>query len=656
MHPVQDNSVSENGIISFDGQGPTLLGRLGGCLQRHNFSTSGLALRLETCASTLATRTAETEPDFLALGGDLRSLYEAASELAQVIDETTARLHSVLTSYHFTGADGLVAATLGAVHAGVRSVDREVNLLTTMMAGLAAMDPQLVRIQRICLFLQSTAVGFAVESTRTTACQQAFGSFVDEIRGLARRIATVEGKVGKELIGARNEETARVKELQLGLGAMRDLAGQLERTSARAAGEVQNGLDRIVSIMNVTRQNSVTLRQFAEEAVYHVQFGDITRQKNEHIVAALREVAGALRRAKRGKQVRVAALAADQTLAIQIGQMDVVCDELASAQQQLAQAFAQIARTAAEFVAPLREHHAAGSNGKAQQIGVLKSDFDQLLELDGRSRDLRRRATETADHAFTTAERLAVQMQEVQSINRDMHLLALNAAIKTAALGSSGATLEVLSMQVHELYREADAAVTEVVTLADRLRKRDAQTADTSGQAPESGAKHRLEEGVQQVRKTFQDFDQLTATALERAGCQSGWLAAATTKLGALQAFAEQLRGLAGELREMRAILTPLCRLQKRDKAVVDAEVENRYTMQGERDVHRRIAAEQAAAQEGGGSLGKASAVEAEIRIATPEALSDEIFVKTPGSAAEMTIPIEREPAEKTLGDNVELF
>lgn len=614
-----------------------------------------MAKRIKACAETLAARTAETEPDFVSLGDGLRSVFEAATDLARVIDETTIRIHAVLADNHFGGADGLVAETLSSVQNGVREVDREVTTLATMMVDLVGMDPQLAHLQRICMFLQSTAVGFAVESSRTTACRDAFGSFVDEVRGLAAEIGAVQKTVADELADACREEAARIDELRSGLKTMRELASRLERTTAQAAADVQGRLDQIELLMNATRQRSLVLREQAEGAIYHMQFGDITRQKNEHIVMALEGVTEVLWRAPRGREAHAAAVAADHTLAIQIGQLDAVCEELDSAQQHLAQAFAQIAGTVADFIAPLRERRGAGSNGDASRLGVLKSDFDQLLDLDGRSRDLHSRATGTADHAFTTAARLGAQMQKVQSINLDMHLLALNATVKTAALGSEGMTLEVLSKQIHQLYRDADAAVSSVVALAGRLQKRDDSTAVAPALPPaELGAKPRLEKGVESVRQAATEFDEMTATVLEQAGRQDELLAGTTAKLGALQAFTEQLREVAGELREVRAALAPLCRARKQGAAVAAAEVDERYTMQAERDVHQRVAAERASGATVRGPSG-ASVPKSEGLGPTPERLRS----KPP---AEATVPAARggvpaaPAAPGSLGDNVELF
>lgn len=600
----------------------------------------------------LAGQAAATEPDFLALGGDLSALFQSATELAQGIEGTTTRLHTSLTAHRIGGADGLVAAALQAFHDGVREAARELAQLTAMTEGLSAMEPQLARIARVGALLQTIAVGFAVESSRTAECQQAFGSFVDEIRGLSRRITTVENAISGELGRAQGEELAGLRELDTELGAMRELSHQLEQTSADAAGKVQDGVNRTVELMEATRERSSEIRRYTEDAVYQVQFGDITRQKIEHIVTVLREAAEGLVAGR--MDLGRAAAEADGILAIQEAQLQAVGEEVATAQRQLEQSFARIAGATAEFVAPLQQQR----GGESTRLQGLKTDFERLLELERKGRDLRSRASATAGHAFASAERLARQMQDVQSINREMHLLALNAIVKTAALGGAGATLEVLSMQVHGLYLEAESVLAGIGQQAGRLHQRDAASAACAGGARnEGGAQLRLEEGVGQVRLAYEDFDRAVAESTERVGGQSARLAEAESRLGALRTLVEHLRGQAAELGAVRAMLAPWrCRAEGGSAHGV-AELDDRYTMQSQRDIHRRIA--------GGEAVGKAALARSLERPLPVTAAAAPALVSLSAQArvrsvdpADTNTPRgpEANPPPSSFGDNVELF
>ncbi len=602
--------------------------------------------RLRASADLLAGQAAATEPDFLALGGDLSALFQSATELAQAVDGTTTRLHTGLTAHRIGGADGLVAAALQAFHDGVQEAARELEQLTAMTEGLSAMEPQLARIARVGALLQTISVVFAVESSRTAECQQAFGSFVDEIRGLSRRITTVENAISGELGRAQGEELAGLRELEAELGAMRELAHQLEQTSADAAGKVQDGVNRTVGLMAATRERSAQIRRHTEEAVYQVQFGDITRQKIEHVVTVVREAAQGLvaGRTDFGR----AAAATDALLAIQVAQLQAVGEEVETARRQLEQSFVRIAGATAEFVDPLQQQ----GGGESSRLQSLATDFDRLLELERKGRDLRRRASATAGHAFASAERLARQMQDVQSINREMHLLALNAIVKTAALGGAGATLEVLSMQVHSLYLEAESVLGGIGEQAGRLHQRGAAgAASAAGAETGGGAQLRLEEGVGQVRLAYEDFDRAVAESTERVGGQRARLAEAEARLGTLRTLVGQLQAQAAELAAVRAVLAPWCGSAARASSLDTAEVDARYTMQSQREIHRRIVG-----QESRVAPGLPPQPRPPVAGAQSPALSAQAPGRTADSAGNPTRSGAGSTSPDSFGDNVELF
>jgi len=612
---------------------------------QHRRALAGYGTELIDCANALGGHAAATEPEFLALGGDLRTLYELATALAQAVDEATARLHTDLTANRIAGADGAVAQALESVNGSIASIDGMLARLRTMTDGLQSMKPQMDRIGRVGILLQSVAVGFAVESSRTKECQQAFGSFVDEIRGLSKRTREIENRISEELDLASNKETAALRNLEQELTSLRELSRQLELTSSRTATEVQDRMNDIVAAMAAMRECSQLIQHHTEDAVFHMQFGDIVRQKIEHTVDAIREAASEL--SSRQPPVRSAA-SAHRTLAVQGGQLEMVETELATAQRQLGQAFSRISESSASLVAPAHQSEHGGPVG----LKTLLEDLEQLQQLVTQGSQLRHRAGESGGQAFATAERIASQIREVQSINREMHLLALNAIVKTAALGSTGATLGVLSMQVHALYLDADAAVREIDTLAQQLTgaQQQGEIAAVTGKQAGSDLLGILE----QVRRAAGDYQATTNSLAERVVLNREQLDKATVRLGTLDTFSHQLCSLRERLGTVTSALgsrfgQALAQAQRANAPTDDA----RYTMQSEREVHQRI----------GGTLATAPAATAAAatpaRPPQPSVAPAEPAKGVPAASdtPPASSPTPPPPAEtSSLGDNVELF
>ena len=589
-----------------DGKSPTLaastspaqfdsstgLRTLAGWLQRplawrHHKALAACAVELRDCAGSLSGHAAATEPEFLALGGELRTLYELSTALTQAVDEATVRLHSHLTANRIGGDDGVVAHALQSVNDSIAAIDGMLGRLRTMTDGLLSMKPQMDRIGRVGVLLQSVAVGFAVESSRTTECQQAFGSFVDEIRALSRRTREVETRISEELDRASGEELAALRSLEQELAGLRELSRNLELTSSRTAAEVQSRMNDIVAAMATMRDCSLQIQRHTEDAVFHMQFGDIVRQKIEHTVEALQTAAAELDVPDRAPLL--SASAAHLPVAVQCAQLELVESELGTAQSQLAQAFSRISESSASLISPA-QNASHTEHGGTVGLRPLLEDLEQLQQLVAQGGQLRRRADESGHQAFATAERIASQIREVQSINREMHLLALNAIVKTAALGTTGATLGVLSMQVHALYLEADTAVGAIDTLARQLagaQDRE-EVATTGGGEPSLD----LPGVVEQVRSAAADYLAATAALGEKAASNRDQFEKAKARLESLDRFSHQLRDLRARLASAGGALAqrfgPALARAQRSLSPTD---DTRYTMQSEREVQRRIGA-----------------------------------------------------------------
>ena len=615
---------------------------------KHRRALGGYARELNDCADALGGHAVATEPEFLALGGDLRTLYELATALAQAVDEATARLHTDLTANRIAGTDGAVAQALQSVSGSIASIDGMLARLHTMTDGLLSMKPQMDRIGRVGVLLQSVAIGFAVESSRTTECQQAFGSFVDEIRGLSRRTRDIENRISEELDLASTKEIAALRVLEHELTSLRELSRQLELTSSRTATEVQDRLNDSVAAMAAMRECSRLIQQHTEDAVFHMQFGDIVRQKIEHTVDAIREAAAEL--AGRQPPVRSAA-SAHRTLAVQIGQLEMVETELATAQRQLGQAFSRISESSASLVAPAQQT-AKSEHGGTVGLKTLLEDLEQLQQLVAQGDQLRDRAGDSGGQAFATAERIASQIREVQSVNREMHLLALNAIVKTAALGTTGATLGVLSMQVHALYLEADAAVREIDTLAQRLAGAQPQGELAAAAGERAGPD--LMGILEQVRRTAGDYQATTNSLAEKVVLNRERLDKATARLETLDTFSHQLFSLRERLGTVSTTLAQrfgptLVEVQRANVPADDA----RYTMQSEREVHQRIGGTQASATAATApAAAPASAPQPALSTAEPAKSVPAVADTSRASSPTPTPPSEPD----SLGDNVELF
>lgn len=605
---------------------PTSLARWIPWLRRGRLAACAREAR--SCAEELAREAAATEPEFLALGRDLREQHESATALTGSVGEATAHLHASLTGQRIAGPDGAVAATLRAVETGIQDVDTMLRRAETINAGLASLSDELHAFGRAGVLLQSVAVGFAVEASRTPECQAAFGSFVDEIRTLSEHTRDLEQSISTSLAEACAAGDAVLVRIGRELTALRRLLPSLSATTDRAAARTQARIDGVCTELSAMAETTREIGRHTEDAVFHMQFGDLVRQKIEHVAEALHLVARECDRAAGG--ARDADLAGGaRSIEIQLGQLGLIDEELRTAEEHIRTALLRVgdAVMALDRHAPVPEAGAGTTAGP--DLRALLDEFGALQQLLTQASAMQQQAIAAGHESFSAAGRIADRMREVQSVNREMHLLSLNAIVKTAALGAAGATLEVLSVQVHELYRQADAVVTTIGREAHRLGEQNsgrlAATGTASGGAQLATALAALERGAGEY-----------AAAASRLGPQArahgDRLAVATERLASLSSFAERLGLLRRRLDALHAAVAPFA---PRNAAARPGSDEVRYTMESERAIHQRVADARPAAAGAPVPPGAAT---------------------TGTCPAEPSIPPPSAVGAGSLGDNVELF
>jgi hypothetical protein len=554
--------------------------------RRH--SSRSLPLRLQQFAIAFAEAHQHTDHEFVGMGQALRQLHRTAQSLAALVRERLAAMRDAVQTSRLGGTDGLAARCLGDLQAGLAGAANELHGLLAVADDLRRLRGEVARIRRVAMFVRTSAFGFALESARNPDWQPLFSSLVGALRELADRITGLAEAMETHARQAQSVVEAEWKGLSATHASLAGLVRELATAAEVSATAAQSLLDHLLDALQhaETRMDQITQR--ADEAVYYLQFGDIVRQKTEHVGAALHEAAGQLQSAVRTRSFRAQATRVDQTLAVQIAQLDAIRKEVQTAQGKLGDAFHGLhADTAA--LPSLLDHwhqHPAAAPPETDAFQAFRNDWQRLERLQHRGHELRQGASQTAHQAIAVSSRLSVHMEEVKTINTEVHFQALNAIVRTAALGHQGATLSVLSMHLDWLYREADAIVREIVPTLEAILARADQTraprAAAAGPSSAAEGLERLEAAFRACRQTSLDAEHLMAeqqTALE----------GSRDFLGYLEAQLPTLERQIAELVSFRRLLVPWVESSDRASAPATDSPHDRYTMRSERDIHNRV-------------------------------------------------------------------
>lgn len=550
------------------------------------------ASQLEGFGRVFAESSARTEQDFLQLGRTLRQLYTSATQLAGVISRNADSLRSALAQSRIAGSDGLAAGALKELDSELGATSALLERLREVIRLLHRLHVQVHGIERVSIFLKSSVFSFAIESARTPECQLAFGAFVEELRGLTMRVGRIGAEILREIQASEATQLNGLGLMSSSLHEMRALAQNLQVSAQAAAAEAQRLLDASCATLQESEERTRQLARHADEAVYHLQFGDIIRQKLEHVTSAVQDAAARLRKGTNAEFGATAA-AVDRLLAIQMRQLEMIRQEVLTAHSKLTHSFTSITEESGRLAQSMEQWQQEPDNrkGLADPIDLLLKDSARMQELGDQGHALQAEAQGTARKAVESSQQLARHLDQVKVINGDMHIEALNAIVKTAALGDKGATLEVLSMQVDWLYRESNHAVTEILstlnTLLDEARKTapEGEAIGTEGGAA-TRAEHSLADGLDRIGQTYRTFCQAALEAARQVGEQQAALATTQQSFGFLISLAERMEGQVRDLESLRQLLAPWKAADQALPSTMDAALDEMYTMQSERDIH----------------------------------------------------------------------
>jgi hypothetical protein len=528
------------------------------------------------------------DAEFLGLSRMLKALYGSASQLAEAIGERANSVRESLKQSRLDGQDGLASRTIAEIERDFSEVSDNLASLSETADALGRLVGHGQGLERLAMRLQVSGAGFAIESARTEECRASFGDFVVEMRALASRISTLGEAIGSQAHSARRELQALIPVISGQLSRLRQLTQQSDTAARQSADEVQRLLGGSREILEQAESQTRRIAEHAENAVYSLQSGDILRQKLEHVVAAIEDASRLFDQAAGGPGN---ARESGRLLAIQAAQLEAIRGEVESASRQLAAAFNGIAEDASNLGETLSRLERGGGGGPFDR---LKSNLAQLRQLRTEGSGMLRQADESSCRAVEAASRLSEHLSQVEAINRQMQMQALNALVRTEQLGIQGQTLGVLSMHTHGIFQESCASVEQTVAVLEQVRENATRQKRLNSAAST---------GDQTMDQGLSFLDRANASLLEGAGTA-----------------AELIRRQGEELRQARCQIESLTALNQRMAAIIvrcaalrdqlgghdDAgfgEVvaghSDRYTMESERLVHEQLTAGPAAAETG---------------------------------------------------------
>ena len=326
-------------------------------------------------------------------------------------------------------------------------------------------------------------------------------------------------------------------------------------------------------------------------AVMALQVGDATRQRIEHVEAALCTLADLVDGKTAFDQVlddedRPRSVAAIATL-----EQTQLALTASSFTQEVEQAEADLAALAADAGTIMARSRDFGGDerGKSSAIAGLSAQLRTAVTILADFETERAKLETVAAAVQTTVRTLLEHVEAVQEIEANMRLVSLNAAVRCAQLGPRGASLTVIATQLRELTSETVVAAEAVMARLDESSRLAGSFGAASGQG--AGQVSELEQQANLALDILSRLDQKMAAALARLNADGpkviGLLERAARGLSGQSAMAETLDDVALSVAALSA--DPVPDTPSAALAAILSGLRRHYTMEAERLAHDRL-------------------------------------------------------------------
>ncbi|MBN9362918.1 MULTISPECIES: hypothetical protein [unclassified Devosia] len=442
----------------------------GQSLEHIHRATAALASGILGIADDLAAPRDAIDGAFVAVGSRLAECAEILSRLTESFETLPIDLEGPdLTEA--TDRLAVVGRRAGEIAVSLGAEQADLNRLVEALRGAAH---PISELRRTVKMMGIVAINARVVAASVVSETEDFGVFTTDIAQLSESAATTIQRFSRTYealtIVVGEAATARASFEAAHRDTLSTLAVELERD----LGEVTE--QRLTSVRSsaITGQMSRAITDKVATTVMALQVGDATRQRVEHVEAALRDLAMILPRgvadggeAEHGEEGNQG-LVSDSATDLAFPATELQRLQLAGARETLivemasgAEALTRLADDVGAVLEHARQVYGSAENRSAlsELHGAVRRAVTVLRDCESEREKLDRVAGAVSE----TVKVLLEHVEAVQEIEYKMRLVSLNAAVKCAQLGPRGRALDVIAQQLRTLTGETVVSAHEAV-------------------------------------------------------------------------------------------------------------------------------------------------------------------------------------------------
>lgn len=419
--------------------------------------------KLASMAEKIVSKSRESEKDFSKLGNGLFGMHDEISGLLSLINETAESISS-------GDNKGLLADAEKVASKAISDIGKYKDLATESSGIIRAVSLNLETLFKICssfekvaFFFSSIGINIRIESRRTNSANEMFGFLSEEIKPISDKILRILNRIQSDIESVQKVQKDASEKISKGLEEYDRLAGNATTAVKDAIRDMDRIMGHSKKILDQAGDNSRKISAGTAEVVMQIQFHDSMRQRIEHMAYALND---AEKKMREGLAEPFNSGPGDEKLhsayiimKLQHAQLKAMSQEIEGIFLKTENAFSEIQGNIANLSESLS---LMGKDDSEDSFTRLKDSFSDLRLIADKTESMAVNIRDATMNASSAAARLNEYMKEVERINSEIHLIALNAIIKAAHLGSEGMALEELAQTLVRLSKETGQIVSSV--------------------------------------------------------------------------------------------------------------------------------------------------------------------------------------------------
>jgi len=607
------------------------------------------------------------------IGGKLRDFSVRTRELSQLSSAIAERMAGAKMKEAMEG--------LQEIFSRVRRLDGESGLgrdvLTTILENFGRVQTHLLFFEGTVRQLHALCSFIRIENARSGRVDTGFDTLADDVMVLARNIESQSARLLDQV-------TVLTNLIGNNLEKIRHFDEQQHRKARHILDDAVNNLsalrEKYANSTEAMKAFSLRWNRLSSnigEVVSAMQFHDITRQRIEHVSEALADltVTGASPVRRRVFLLRPAHLQSERrdtnparmeisriggiaaACELQAAQLSHARDEFVSAVQAIIENIRDIAENVEGLSEETLQLAGAADDEGNSFLTTLDAGLASLTDAISNYESANDELTAALGRTVEMVEQMSEFVSQIEKIGIEIRIIAINASIHAAHIGEEGLALGVLADALRPLSLETSRQISAISGTLMSVIGVSREFSDKLGRNQEKqiGDSSRMADRLEETMELLRSLDKDNLSLLERIG---GEVKALLADIGAVvsaihvhERIDQTIDGvnavLAGVMKEMRAALP--AGIRKEGRPILQ-DGTNRYTMDKEREIHRKVAS-------------GANPVTAMGRqeVPRPETMAAK-GLETGNAAQGDALPVLPNPdgadkaKQEDLGDNVELF